>query len=161
MTTAASNRSERTQPVEPALRVDAERLDLADVRRRVRAIIIGSIGNLVEWYDFYVYAAFALYFAGSFFPGADPVVQQLNAAILFAFGFIVRPIGGWLFGHLADHYGRRMALMLSVLLVCFGSLMIAVTPTYASIGIGAPVLLGVARMVQGLSLGGEYGTSAP
>ena len=87
-------------------------------------------------------------------------MQQLNAAILFAFGFIVRPIGGWLFGHLADQYGRRNALMLSVLLMCFGSLMIAVTPTYASIGIGAPILLGVARMIQGLSLGGEYGTSA-
>src|SRR4051794_41702884 len=137
-----------------------DQLRLADVRRRVTAIFVGSIGNLVEWYDFYAYAAFALYFAGSFFPGSDPIVQQLNAAILFAVGFIVRPIGGWLFGHLADHYGRRTALMLSVLLMCFGSLMIAVTPTYASIGIGAPVLLGLARMIQGLSLGGEYGTSA-
>ena len=135
-------------------------LELADVRRRLSAIFVGSIGNLVEWYDFYAYAAFALYFASAFFPGTDPVVQQLNAAILFAFGFIVRPIGGWLFGHLADQYGRRRALMLSVLLMCFGSLMIAVTPTYASIGIGAPVLLGLARMIQGLSLGGEYGTSA-
>src|SRR5215213_2786074 len=137
-----------------------QHLHLADVRRRLKAIFIGSIGNLVEWYDFYAYSAFALYFASSFFPGTDPVVQQLNAAILFAFGFIVRPIGGWLFGHLADHYGRRNALMLSVLLMCFGSLMIAVTPTYASIGIAAPALLGLARMIQGLSLGGEYGTSA-
>ena len=137
-----------------------EHLDLADVRRRVKAIFIGSVGNLVEWYDFYAYAAFALYFAGSFFPGTDPVVQQLNAALLFALGFIVRPIGGWLFGHLADNYGRRNSLMLSVLLMCFGSLMIAVTPTYASIGVAAPVLLGLARTVQGLSLGGEYGASA-
>ena len=135
-------------------------MDLADVSRRLRAIFVGSIGNLVEWYDFYAYAAFALYFAASFFPGTDPVVQQLNAAILFAIGFLVRPIGGWLFGHLGDHYGRRNALMLSVLLMCFGSLMIAVMPTYATIGLAAPVLLGVARMVQGLSLGGEYGTSA-
>jgi len=135
-------------------------LDLADVGRRLKAIVVGSIGNLVEWYDFYAYAAFALYFAASFFPGSDPVVQQLNAAILFAFGFIVRPIGGWLFGHLGDHYGRRKALMLSVLLMCFGSLMIAATPTYAAIGVAAPVLLGLARMIQGLSLGGEYGTSA-
>ena len=138
----------------------ADHVDLADVRRRVKAIFIGSVGNLVEWYDFYAYAAFALYFAGSFFPGTDPVVQQLNAALLFALGFIVRPIGGWMFGHLADHYGRRTSLMLSVLLMCFGSLMIAVTPTYASIGIGAPILLGLARTVQGLSLGGEYGASA-
>src|SRR4030095_6937030 len=138
---------------------DDEQLHLADVRRRVKAIFVGSVGNLVEWYDFYAYSAFALYFAGSFFPGNDPVVQQLNAALLFAFGFIVRPIGGWLFGHLADHYGRRNALMLSVLLMCLGSVFIAVAPTYASIGIAAPILLGVARTIQGLSLGGEYGTS--
>lgn len=140
--------------------LQTDRLDPADVRRRLKAIFVGSIGNLVEWYDFYAYAAFALYFAAAFFPGDDPVVQQLNAALLFAIGFIVRPIGGWLFGHLADHYGRRNSLMLSVLLMCFGSLMIAITPTYASIGVGAPILLGLARMVQGLSLGGEYGTSA-
>jgi MFS transporter, MHS family, alpha-ketoglutarate permease len=134
--------------------------DLSDMGRRIRAIFIGSIGNLVEWYDFYAYAAFALYFAGAFFPNSDPLVQQLNAALLFAAGFLVRPLGGWLFGHLADSYGRRGALMLSVSLMCLGSLMIAVTPTYAAIGIAAPILLGVARIVQGLSLGGEYGTSA-
>jgi len=144
----------------PAAVASADRLQFTDVRRRVKAIFIGSVGNLVEWYDFYAYAAFALYFAGSFFPGTDPVVQQLNAAMLFAFGFIVRPIGGWLFGHMADHYGRRNALMFSVLLMCFGSLMIAVLPTYSSIGIAAPILLGAARTIQGLSLGGEYGASA-
>ena len=154
------NTAETTSDIMTVVIDGDDHLDLADVRRRLRAIFIGSIGNLVEWYDFYTYAAFALYFAASFFPGQDPVVQQLNAAILFAIGFIVRPIGGWLFGHLADHYGRRNALMLSVLLMCFGSLMIAVTPTYATIGVAAPVLLGLARMIQGLSLGGEYGTSA-
>src|SRR5215468_7361360 len=137
-----------------------ERLDFADMRRRIKAIFIGSVGNLVEWYDFFAYAAFALYFAAAFFPNNDPVVQQLNAALLFAVGFLVRPLGGWLFGHLADHYGRRNALMLSVMLMCFGSLMIAVTPTFATIGIAAPIVLALARIVQGLSLGGEYGTSA-
>src|ERR1700674_1544797 len=106
-------------------------LQLADVTRRVKAISIGSIGNLVEWYDFYTYAAFALYFAASFFPGRNPVVQQLNAAVLFAIGFIVRPIGGGLFGHFADHHGRRNALVWSVLLMAFGSLMIAIMPVYA------------------------------
>src|SRR3954454_1488114 len=140
--------------------VGDEHLHLADVRRHLKAIFIGSVGNLVEWYDFYAYAAFALYFAGAFFSNSDPVVQQLNAALLFAAGFLVRPLGGWLFGFLADHRGRRGALMLSVALMCFGSLMIAVTPTYASIGIWAPILLGLARILQGLSLGGEYGTSA-
>jgi MHS family alpha-ketoglutarate permease-like MFS transporter len=127
---------------------------------RVRAIVIGSAGNLVEWYDFYAYTAFALYFAPSFFPGTDRVVQQLNAAVLFAAGFLVRPVGGWLFGHLADRRGRRNALMLSVLMMSFGSLMIAATPTYAAIGAAAPALIGLARIVQGLSLGGEYGASA-
>src|SRR5437763_540899 len=143
-----------------SIRIEDDRLRFSDVQRRLKAIFIGSVGNLVEWYDFYAYTAFALYFAASFFPGNNPVVQQLNAAILFAIGFIVRPIGGWLFGHLADHYGRRNALMLSVLLMCFGSLLIAVTPTYASIGMMAPAMLGFARIVQGLSLGGEYGASA-
>ena len=143
-----------------AIAVSNDSLQITELRRRLKAIFIGSIGNLVEWYDFYAYAAFSLYFASSFFPGNDPVVQQLNAAVLFAIGFIVRPIGGWLFGHLADHRGRRSALMLSVSLMCFGSLMIAVLPTYASIGVAAPVLLGIARIIQGLSLGGEYGASA-
>ena len=140
--------------------VAVDEFRFTDVRRRLKAIFIGSIGNLVEWYDFYAYTAFALYFASSFFPGNDPVVQQLNAAVLFAIGFIMRPIGGLLFGHLADRHGRRKALMLSVLLMCFGSLVVAVTPTYASIGAAAPVLLGFARIIQGLSLGGEYGASA-
>lgn len=135
-------------------------MDAADMRWRIKSIFIGSMGNLVEWYDFYSYAAFALYFAHLFFPGDDLIVQQLNAALLFAFGFLVRPLGGILFGHVADHYGRRIALTLSVLLMCFGSLMIAVTPTYDSIGIAAPVVLFGARLLQGLSLGGEYGASA-
>ena len=135
-------------------------LRLTDVRRRLKAIFIGSLGNLVEWYDFLAYTAFALYFANSFFPGNNPVLQQLNVAVLFAIGFVMRPIGGWLFGHLADQHGRRNALMLSVLLMSFGSLIIAATPTYASIGAAAPVVLGLARILQGLSLGGEYGASA-
>jgi MHS family alpha-ketoglutarate permease-like MFS transporter len=135
-------------------------IDTADARRRIKAIFVGSIGNLVEWYDFYAYTAFALYFASAFFPSEDPVVQQLNAASLFAAGFIVRPVGGWLFGHLADRYGRRLSLTISVLMMCFGSLIIAATPTYATIGFAAPVMLGLARIIEGLSLGGEYGASA-
>ncbi|SFJ55620.1 MFS transporter, MHS family, alpha-ketoglutarate permease [Bosea sp. OK403] len=135
-------------------------IEFNDAKRRLKAIFMGSVGNLVEWYDFYAYTAFALYFAPHFFPSSDPVVQQLNAATLFAAGFIVRPIGGWLFGHLADRYGRRLSLTISVVLMCFGSLIIAVTPTYASIGFAAPALLAFARIVEGLSLGGEYGASA-
>src|SRR5262249_24646644 len=137
-----------------------DQLRLADVRRRLKAIFIGSVGNLVEWYDFYAYAAFALYFAGSFFRAMILSCSSSMPPCCLPLGFIARPIGGWLFGHLADHYGRRNALMFSVLLMCFGSLTIAVMPTYASIGKVAPVLLGVARIIQGLSLGGEYGASA-
>jgi MHS family alpha-ketoglutarate permease-like MFS transporter len=137
-----------------------DKLDITDVERRVKAIFIGSMGNLVEWYDFYAYTAFALYFAPAFFPTSDPVVQQLNAAVLFAATFLMRPLGGWLFGYLADHFGRRLSLTLSVVCMCFGSLMIAVTPTYATIGFAAPAILALARVIEGLSLGGEYGASA-
>src|SRR5262249_60262931 len=104
--------------------------------------------------------AFAIYFATAFLAHTAPVVQQLNAAVLFAATFLMRPLGGWLFGYLADHFGRRLSLTLSVVFMCFGSLMIAVTPTYASIGFAAPVILAFARIVEGLSLGGEYGASA-
>lgn len=146
---------------DPAIATPAPHgMDVADTARRLKAIFIGSVGNLVEWYDFYAYTAFALYFAPKFFPSHDPVVQQLNAATLFAAGFIVRPIGGWLFGHIADRYGRRLSLTVSVLMMCFGSLIIALTPTYETIGFAAPVLLALARIIEGLSLGGEYGASA-
>ena len=127
---------------------------------RIKAILIGSSGNLVEWYDFYVYSAFSLYFAKAFFPEGDQTAQLLNTAAIFAVGFLMRPIGAWLFGRMADRHGRRVALTTSVLLMCFGSALIAVTPVYATIGIAAPVILLLARMIQGLSLGGEYGTSA-
>ncbi len=138
----------------------APSFDLIDVEQRLKSIFIGSIGNLVEWYDFYAYTAFALYFAPAFFPHSDPVVQQLNAAVLFAATFLMRPLGGWLFGYLADRYGRRLSLTLSVVCMCFGSLVIAATPTFATIGIFAPVMLAIARIIEGLSLGGEYGASA-
>ena len=128
--------------------------------RRLRSIFGGSVGNLVEWYDWYVYAAFSLYFAHAFFPAGDRTAQLLNAAAVFAVGFLVRPIGGWFFGRLADRRGRRVALTASVTLMCAGSLMIAVTPGYDTIGVAAPILLVLARLLQGLSVGGEYGTSA-
>jgi MFS transporter, MHS family, alpha-ketoglutarate permease len=143
-----------------ATQVGEDRNQMADVGKNIKQIFIGSAGNLVEWYAFYTYAAFALYFAASFFPGNNPVVQQLKAAVLFAIGFIVRPIGGWLFGHLADRRGRRLSLTLAMLLMCFATMMIALTPTYASIGVWAPVMLCLALVIQGLSLGGQYGASA-
>lgn len=127
---------------------------------RIWSIIGGSLGNLVEWYDWYVYSAFSLYFASVFFPKGNETVQLLNAAGIFAIGFLMRPVGGWLMGTYADRKGRKAALTLSVLLMSIGSLMIAVVPGYKEIGIGAPIVLVLARVIQGLSVGGEYGTSA-
>ncbi|MBN3759128.1 MFS transporter [Paraburkholderia sp. Tr-20389] len=132
----------------------------ADTRRRIFAIVGASSGNLVEWFDFYVYSFCALYFAPAFFPKGDTTAQLLNTAGVFAAGFLMRPIGGWFFGRLADKRGRRFAMMVSVFMMCGGSLVIAALPTYAQIGALAPALLLVARLFQGLSVGGEYGTSA-
>jgi MFS transporter, MHS family, alpha-ketoglutarate permease len=143
-----------------AFSVHADAYDRVDTRRRVKAILVGSMGNLIEWFDVYAYSAFSLYFAASFFPNGDPVAQQLSTSVIFAAGFIARPFGGLLFGHFADRYGRRNALTWSVLLMCFGSLLIGVTPTYTTLGVGAAMILTVARILQGVSQGGEYGSSA-
>ncbi len=118
------------------------------------------MGNLVEWYDWYVYSAFTLYFAPSFFPSEDSTAQLLQAAAIFAVGFLMRPLGAWMMGIYADRKGRKAGLTLSVMMMGGGSLLIAVTPTYAAIGAGAPALLLIARLLQGLSVGGEYGASA-
>ncbi|MGD9984574.1 MAG: MFS transporter [Porticoccaceae bacterium] len=130
------------------------------VRTRLRSIFGGSIGNLVEWYDWYAYSAFSLYFAKAFFPAGDLTAQLLNTAAIFALGFLMRPLGGLLFGWYADRQGRKAALSLSVLMMCGGSLLIVLNPGYASIGPAAPALLVAARLLQGLSVGGEYGASA-
>ncbi|HEX8604986.1 MAG TPA: MFS family transporter [Pseudoduganella sp.] len=126
----------------------------------ILSIVGASSGNLVEWYDFYAYSFTSLYFAAAFFPKGDATSQLLNTAGIFAVGFFMRPLGGWLFGRIADRLGRRTSMMASVLLMCFGSLMVGLLPTYASIGYWAPFLLLLARLIQGLSVGGEYGTSA-
>jgi metabolite-proton symporter len=134
--------------------------EATDRRRRIIAIVGASSGNLVEWYDFYAYAFTSIYFASAFFPSGDATSQLLATAGIFAVGFFMRPLGGWLFGWMADTHGRRTSMVISVLMMCAGSLMIAIMPTYASIGAMAPVLLLVARLTQGLSVGGEYGTAA-
>lgn len=123
-------------------------------------IFKGSVGNLIEWYDWYVYSAFAVYFSAEFFPKGDPTSQLLNTAAIFAVGFLMRPIGSLLMGRYADRHGRRAALTLSITVMAGGSFIIACTPSYESIGIMAPIILVLARLLQGLSLGGEYGTSA-
>lgn len=143
-----------TTPNAPGVYTDKEK------RSRIFAIFAASSGNLVEWFDFYVYSFCALYFAPAFFPKSDPTAQLLNTAGVFALGFLMRPIGGWLFGRIADRSGRKRSLVISVTMMCTGSLAIACLPTYARIGAWAPALLLVARLFQGLSVGGEYGATA-
>ena len=129
-------------------------------RERLRSIIGGSAGNVIEWYDFLAYSIFSIYFSKAFFPGSNQTAQLLNAAAVAAIGYVVRPLGSWVIGALADRHGRRMALSISVAMMSVGSLIIAITPTYASIGVAAPAVLVCARLLQGFSMGGEAGTSA-
>ena len=128
--------------------------------KRLKSIVAGSAGNLVEWYDWFAYATFAIYFAPVFFPKGDATAQLLNTAAIFAAGFLMRPIGAWVMGIYGDKHGRKAGLSLSVIMMAVGSLMIAFAPTYAQVGVAAPVMLVLARMIQGLSVGGEYGSSA-
>lgn len=137
-----------------------QKLHFLTTGERLKSILGGSIGNLVEWYDWYVYSSFSLYFAQAFFPSGNLTAQLLNTAAIFAVGFFMRPLGALLMGIYADRKGRKSALMFSVFLMCFGSLMIALAPTYQSIGVWSPILLILARMLQGVSVGGEYGVSA-
>ncbi len=127
---------------------------------RVKAILGACSGNLVEWYDFFIYAYTAIYFAAAFFPKGDTTTQLLATAGVFAVGFFMRPLGGWIFGWIADTRGRKVSMIISVFMMCAGSLLIAIMPTYDSIGLAAPVMLVVARLIQGLSVGAEYGTGA-
>ena len=130
------------------------------IAQQFRSTFSSSVGNLVEWYDWHVYAILSLYFAGTFFPKDDVTAQLLNTTGVFAIGFLMRPVGGWLMGAYADKKGRKAALTLSVLLMSGGSLLITFVPGYNSIGIAAPAILVLARMIQGISVGGEYGTVA-
>lgn len=138
----------------------SQSIETINRKTRLKSILGGSAGNMVEWYDWYAYTAFTLYFAPVFFPKGNQTAQLLSAAAIFAVGFIMRPIGAWLMGVYADKKGRKAGLTLSVTLMCLGSLMIAITPGYDSIGIFAPIMLVVARLIQGISVGGEYGASA-
>jgi MHS family alpha-ketoglutarate permease-like MFS transporter len=128
--------------------------------RVVSNVIRGCLGNLVEWFDWFVYASFSIYFAKAFFPAESLTAQLLSTAVVFAVGFLMRPLGGWILGIYADRYGRRAALTLSVTMMSAGSLAIAVSPTFDTIGIVAPLILVLARLLQGLSVGGEFGSSA-
>ncbi len=125
-----------------------------------KAVLGGSVGNLVEWYDWFVYSSFAVYFAASFFPEGNDTAKLLNTAAIFAVGFFMRPLGGWLLGRYADRKGRKAALTLTVTLMSASALLIAIAPTYESVGYFGALVLVVARLLQGLSVGGEYAASA-
>ncbi len=129
-------------------------------RSRLRSILAGSAGNMVETFDWFVYAAFALYFAPVFFPKGDQTAQLLGSAAVYAVGFLARPFGAWIMGLYGDRAGRRAAMILAVGLMCLGSLIIGLCPGYAQIGLAAPAILVLARILQGVSMGGEYGASA-
>ncbi|MFD8573501.1 MFS transporter [Streptomyces sp. NPDC059639] len=129
-------------------------------REQWKKILVGSAGNMVEWFDWFVYASFATYFAGAFFPDGNPTAQLMNTAGIFAVGFFMRPVGGWLLGRVGDRKGRKAALTLTVTLMSASAVLIAIAPTYAVAGYGGAVVLLIARLLQGLSVGGEYAASA-
>jgi len=129
-------------------------------KKSIIAIVSASSGNLVEWFDFYIYAFSSIYFAHLFFPEDNSTSQLIKTAAIFAVGFLMRPIGGWIFGRIADRHGRKKSMVTSIIMMFFGSVMIACLPTFEQIGIFAPILLLVARLIQGLSVGGEYGATA-
>lgn len=129
-------------------------------KNKIRSIIAASSGNLVEWFDFYIYAFSAVYFAHAFSASQNPVIQQINAFGIFALGFFMRPIGSYIFGSLADKIGRKSSMVISVILMAFGSFMIAALPSQEKIGGAATLLLLLARLIQGASVGGEYGIAA-
>lgn len=126
----------------------------------IKAVMVASSGNLVEWFDFYIYAFFSVYFAQAFFTGVGQTGAFMLAAGVFFIGFLVRPIGGYIFGRISDRHGRKVGMVASILTMGFGSLCLAVLPTAASVGTLAPVLLLIVRCIQGIAVGGEYGATA-
>ncbi len=129
-------------------------------RATPRMIAAGALGNLLEWYDFAAYGFFAAIFAKNFFPGATPFIGLISAFGIFAASFLMRPLGAVVFGHIGDRYGRRKALYISAGMMTVSTVIIGLVPTYATIGAFAPVLLLILRLAQGVSIGGEYTTSA-
>jgi MHS family alpha-ketoglutarate permease-like MFS transporter len=126
---------------------------------RLRQITAASVGNAIEWYDWYTYTFLATTFGPLIFPGDSPIASALSTFAVFAVGFFMRPIGGLLLGSIADRFGRRTALTVTILLMGFGSLLVGIVPTYSAVGILAPIILVLARLISGLSIGGEFAAS--
>lgn len=135
-------------------------LPAVDKKQMTKTIIAASSGNLVEWFDFYTYAFFSVYFAEKFFAGTGQTGALMSTAAIFFVGFLMRPLGGYIFGRIADREGRKKSMLIAILMMCAGSLALAALPTAATVGALAPVLLLIVRCIQGLSVGGEYGSVA-
>ena len=129
-------------------------------KNRMHSMVAATGGSLIEWFDFYIYTFMAIYFSPSFFPNGDPTAQLVGAAGIFAAGFLARPVGGWFFGWMGDAIGRKQSMIVSSYVMCIGSFMVAMVPTYETLGVFAPVLLLIARLAQGFSVGGSYGSVA-
>lgn len=130
-------------------------------RKRIYAITGAASGNLVEWFDFYIYAVFAAYFQSSLMPSDMPeATKAIYVWGVFAASFFMRPLGSWLFGWMADKYGRKTSMLVSITMMCASAFCFALLPTHEQVGMLAPFLLLVVRLFQGLSVGGEYGAVA-
>ncbi|MDH0564089.1 MFS transporter [Acinetobacter courvalinii] len=130
-------------------------------RSRIKGIVGAASGNLVEWFDFYIYAVFAAYFTHALTaPDMDPTTKAIYVWGVFAASFFMRPIGSWLFGRIADRHGRKQSMVISICLMALSSFLFAALPTYDQVGMWAPFLLLMVRLLQGLSVGGEYGAVA-
>ncbi|MHA3905315.1 MFS transporter [Castellaniella sp. WN] len=147
-------------PGDAHARTAAESSQQPPTGKVVKSIFAASSGNLVEWFDFYTYAFFSVYFAEQFFTGVSQTVAFMQAAGVFFIGFLMRPVGGYLFGHMSDRYGRKRAMVVSIIMMGLGSLGVAVLPTATTAGSLAPALLILMRCIQGISVGGEYGATA-
>src|SRR5678809_938650 len=125
-----------------------------------RIIVASSVGTLIEWYDFYIFGSLATVIASQFFPKTNPTAALLSTLATFAAGFIVRPFGALVFGRLGDLIGRKYTFLLTLIIMGSSTFLIGFVPSYSTIGIAAPLLVLLLRLVQGLALGGEYGGAA-
>lgn len=129
------------------------------IKTRVKAVSAGAVGNVMEWFDYGIYGTLAPIIASIFFPNNDPLASLLLTFVVFGVGFVMRPLGAVIFGYIGDKFGRKNALSLTILIMAFSTFSIGLIPSYASIGVAAPLLLTVARLLQGISTGGEWGGS--
>src|SRR5436189_2072333 len=147
-----SSASEATMPVGA--------VGTSDAAEERRVIIASSVGTVFEWYDFYLYAILANFFAGLFFPPGNVTFQLLGAFGAYAAGFLVRPFGALIFGRIGDLVGRKYTFLITITVMGASTFAVGLLPRYETIGLAAPILLVALRLLQGLALGGEYGGAA-